>query len=107
MSSDYRDMLGFSVETDAPFWCARAIYTLDELPDLVPDRQAVGGDPHGRGELTATLNAGPLMTFLAKARDSRIPLISDRRIEHKERGIIILGSPNASGGYLYIAATFV
>ena len=106
MPYDYREMLQFDASSHAPYWCARAIYSPGELPDLVPNRQGFGGaSQHGIGELRSKLNAGVLATFLAKVRDSREPPMGLGTVEHRERGVVIRGTPNSSDGYLYVAAT--
>lgn len=88
-------------------WGARLIWP----NDLVWDRQDVVGEPDDRSALTEWLNAGPLRWTLERlsnidghyegglspSENRTITLYKD------ERGTIV-GNPQGSHGYLYVAA---
>lgn len=95
--------LGHAVpEAVTSAWGARLIFP----DDLVFNRQSAEGPQ--TGPLIAWLNDGPLRAALQAARkasDGRrlSPAGSDKVILYQDADGVIVGCPNASHGYLYVA----
>lgn len=89
----------------AAAWGARLIYP----DDLVFNRQSCVGEHYDRQALSNWLNAGAIKTALKTARqaDERWLLSRTGRqqvILHRDEQGVIVACPNASCGYLYVAA---
>jgi hypothetical protein len=85
-------------------WGARLIWP----GDLVYDRQDMIGDEPARSELASWLNAGPLATALERMRSGDRAGLSHHQnhvvVLYEDKRGVIKGSPQASYGYLYVAA---
>jgi len=88
-------------------WGARLIYP----NDLLHDRQSMAGDDSGKSLLVTWLNGGALRDALYNAGQLHMKGKMSPR-DHKEFTLyedetgIIVGNPNQSHGYLYVAAWF-
>lgn len=102
--------LGREVPAGTPAWGARWIFPDDQLAD----RQSTAGNPDGVTALLAWLNGGANRKARAAARKMvEKPAKgqyrwrsndSDTRVLFEDATGIVVGNPNKSYGYLYVAA---
>lgn len=90
-------------------WGARLIIRQDGYVDFVPDRQDMIGTPERKQELLAWLNKyvkkHPEEELSAMLRNNELSTRENKEVVLYDDGkLIVLGNPNASGGYFYMVA---
>lgn len=90
-------------------WGARWIVTQDGTVDMVPDRQSCVGESKEQDELVLWLNGGALQQAKWQAEwqlgTGELSTRERKRVELFRDAVgLVVGDPQASAGYLYVAA---